>query len=202
MGKEDENKDDIISQLVEVASEPLLNAKQYWKESIYNVIKVKKESIDNDKEYADYLKSELIYFRKLWNSEVDAIYSWGKEGKIPEALEINNIIVYIESQAETCVENGKIKLKNGKNLDKDDLIFIERYTSIPDLEHRIIALEEDYLYFRIRDYITLNIYQFLSQNQELGEKLLKNDTKETIQRIANLVSNFADICMYDTEHDN
>jgi hypothetical protein len=198
MEKNSKNKDEneVISELVELSAKPILTAKNYWHESIYNILKNKKEDINSEKEYSTYLEAELIYFRNLWNNELDIIYVWGKQGKIPEPEEINNIIVYMEEQSATCAENGKIVFKNGKNLDKNDLTFIERYTSIPELAQRIIALEEDYLYFKIRDYIILNIYQFISHNEEVAESLLKDDTKETVQKIADLVSNFADMCMY------
>ncbi len=202
MKKEVENKNDLISQLVEVSAKPIMTAKKYWHESIYNVLKGKRENVKDDNEYIIYLKSELIYFRKLWNNELNVIYSWASEGEIPEPSEINNIIVYIENYSETCVEKGKLKFKNGKELDKNDLTFIERYTSIKDAAERIASMEEDYLYFRIRDYITLNIYQFLSQNKEIGENLLKDNSKETIQRIADLVSNFGDMCMYIGENED
>ncbi len=198
MEKKFENKDKnkLVSELVELSASPILTAKNYWHESIYNTLKDKKENANSEKEYAVYLEAELIYFRSLWNNELDVIYAWGKEGKIPEAEEINNIIAYMEEQSATFVENEKIVFKNGKGLDKNNLTFIERYTSIPELTQKIIALEEDYLYFKLRDYITLNIYQFIANNEEVAESLLKDDTKETVQKIADLVSNFADICMY------
>lgn len=196
MEKEAENKNEIISELVLAAAKPVLGAKNYWHQSIYNTLKSKKEIINDDKEYELYLKSELIYFRKLWNNELDLIYNWAEKGKIPEPGEINNSIEYIENQSETCIEDGKIKFKNGKNMDKNDLTYIERYTAIPELGGRIAALEEDNLYSKIRDYITLNVFQFISHNEEFVINLLKSDSKETVQRIADLVANFADICMY------
>lgn len=198
MKNQDENQDKnrVISELMELSAKPILTAKSYWHKSVYNTLRDKKEKVNSEKEYSTYLEAELIYFRNLWNNELDIIYAWGKEEKIPKPEDINNIIIYIEEQSETCAENGKIMFKNGKNLDKNDLTFIERYTSILEVSQRIIALEEDYLYFKIRDYITLNIYQFISHNSEVAESLLKDDTKETVQKIADLVSNFADMCMY------
>ncbi|NMM65580.1 hypothetical protein HBE96_23670 [Clostridium sp. P21] len=189
-------KNEIISELVELAAKPVVTAKNYWHESIYNTLKQKKENVNSEKEYSIYLQSRLIYFRSLWNNELDIIYAWGKQAKIPGPEEINNVINYIEEQSETCIENGKIIFKNGKNLDKNDLAFVERYTSISELTQRISALEEDYLYFKIRDYITLNVYQFISHNEEVAKDLLKDNTKETVQKIADLVSNFGDVCMY------
>lgn len=198
MTKNSENKDKsgIISELVELSARPVLTAKSYWHESIYNTLRDKKENAKDEKEYSIYLEAELIYFRTLWSKELDFMYAWGKEEKIPEPGKINDIIVYIEQQSETSIENEKIMFKSGKSLDKNDLAFIERYTSIAELPQRIGALEEDYLYFKIRDYITLNVYQFISHNEELAIDLLKDDTKETVQRIADLISNFADVCMY------
>ncbi|WPC40799.1 hypothetical protein [Clostridium sp. JS66] len=198
MARSSENKDknEIISELVELSAKPIVTAKSYWHESIYNTLRDKKEKIKEVKEYSIYLEAELIYFRSLWNKELDFMYAWGKEEKIPEPGKINDIIVYMEQQSETSIENEKIIFKSGKSLDKNDLAFIERYTSITELPQRIIALEEDYLYFKIRDYITLNVYQFISHNEELAIDLLKGDTKETVQRIADLISNFADVCMY------
>lgn len=193
---EDKDKTEIISELVELSAKPVITAKNYWHESIYNILRGKKEKIKGEKEYSVYLQAELIYFRNLWNKQLDIMYAWGKEEKIPEPSKINDIIAYMEQQSETIIENGKIMFKDGKNLDKDDLAFIERYTSITELTQRIIALEEDYLYFKIRDYITLNVYQFISHNEELAVDLLKGNTKETVQRIADLISNFADVCMY------
>ncbi|AKA70024.1 hypothetical protein [Clostridium scatologenes] len=193
---EDKDKTEIISELVELSAKPVITAKNYWHESIYNILRDKKEKVKGEKEYSVYLQAELIYFRNLWNKQLDIMYAWGKEEKIPEPSKINDIIAYMEQQSETIIENGKITFKDGKNLDKDDLAFIERYTSITELPERIIALEEDYLYFKIRDYITLNVYQFISHNEELSVDLLKGNTKETVQRIADLISNFADVCMY------
>ncbi|AWI03884.1 hypothetical protein [Clostridium drakei] len=193
---EDKDKTEIISELVELSAKPVITAKNYWHESIYNILRDKKEKVKDEKEYSVYLQTELIYFRNLWNKQLDIMYAWGKEEKIPEPSKINDIIAYMEQQSETIIENGKIMFKDGKNLDKDDLAFIERYTSITELPERIIALEEDYLYFKIRDYITLNVYQFISHNEELAVDLLKGNTKETVQRIADLISNFADVCMY------
>lgn len=193
---EDKDKTEIISELVELSAKPVITAKNYWHESIYNILRDKKEKVKDEKEYSVYLQTELIYFRNLWNKQLDIMYAWGKEEKIPDPSKINDIIAYMEQQSETIIENGKIMFKDGKNLDKNDLAFIERYTSITELTQRIIALEEDYLYFKIRDYITLNVYQFISHNEELAVDLLKGNTKETVQRLADLISNFADVCMY------
>lgn len=193
------NKQEFISGLVEAAARPILEAKSYWYQSIYNILRGKKENVENDIEYITLLKADIIYLKKLWNKELDVIFQWGENGTIPESDKINEIILTIEDDSETEVVDGKIVFKNGKSLDKVDLEFIERYNSIQDLKGRTSALHEDYIYLKIRDYITLNIYQFLSQNQEMVEGLFRNNPKETTQKIADLVSNYADMCMYDTE---
>lgn len=190
------NKQELISGMVEAAARPILEAKSYWYQSIYNILRSKKENIESDIDYITLLKADIIYLKKLWNKELDVIFQWGQDGKIPESDKINEIILQIENDSETEVKDGRIVFKNGKNLDKVDLEFIERYNAIQDLNGRASALHEDYIYLKIRDYITLNIYQFLSENKNIAEGLFRNSPKETTQRIADLASNYADMCMY------
>lgn len=190
------DKNALIEELVEVATKPIFSAKNYWYESIYNILMEKSEKIKTQEEYVNVLKAELLYLKRLWNRELDTIYQWGEKGEIPEVDEINKVIVDIENECETVVVGGKITFKDGKSISKDYLQFVERYNAIPDIKDKIMALEGDYVYLRIRDYITLNIYQFLSQNKELLVGLFKDNPKETTQRIADLVCNAADICMY------
>lgn len=190
------NKQEIISGMVEAAARPILEAKSYWYQSIYNILRSKKENIESDIDYITLLKADIIYLKKLWNKELDVIFQWGQNGKVPESDKINEIILQIENDSETEVKDGKIVFKNGKNLDKVDLEFIERYNAIQDLNGRASALNEDYIYLKIRDYITLNVYQFLSENKNIAEGLFRNSPKETTQRIADLASNYADMCMY------
>lgn len=192
------NKQEIISGMLEAAARPILEAKSYWYQSIYNILRSKKDNIESDIDYITLLKADIIYLKKLWNKELDVIFQWGQNGKIPESDKINEIILQIENDSETEVKDGKIVFKNGKNLDKVDLEFIERYNIIQDLNARASALHEDYIYLKIRDYITLNVYQFLSENKNIAEGLFRNSPKETTQRIADLASNYADMCMYNT----
>lgn len=202
MDKDKKRKIDLMSELVEVSAKPIMSAKIYWHESIYNILREKSENVKTEEEYVNVLKSELLYLRKLWNRELDTIYEWGQKGEMPEVEETNEIILQMENECGVNILDGKIVFKDGKNLNKNDLQFIERYTSIPNIKDRIKALQEDYIYLKIRDYITLNIYQFLSQNRELIVDLFKNEPKETTQRIADLVCNIADICTYpDIEND-
>lgn len=196
MGNNGTNKDDLIAELVELGAKPIMSAKSYWYESILNILREKKEKTQNNEEYSLVLKAEIVYLKKLWNRELDVIYQWGEDACIPEHEEINNIILNMEKECETHIVDGKILFKSGKNLDKNDLTFIERYNIISDLNERIRALQEDYIYLRIRDYITLNVYQFISENKGLAVDLFKDKPKETTQRIGNLASNYADICMY------
>lgn len=196
------DKNSLISGLVEAAAKPIIEAKNYWHESIFNVLRGKRQTVETDEEYIVLLKAEIIYIKKLWNKELDVIDEWAGKGEIPEPEKINQIILEIEKDSETEVKDNKIMFKNGKNLDKNDLNFIERYNSIGDLSERIKAIHEDYIYLRIRDYITLNIYQFISQNEEIAETIFKDSPKESTQRIADLTSNYADICMYPDLDDN
>lgn len=202
MGNDSNNKNNLIAELVENGARPVLSAKSYWYESIFNTLKGKKENTKNNEEYSLILKAEIIYLKKLWNRELDVIHEWGKNARIPEVDEINAIIQEIEEESKTEVVNGKILFKNGKNLDKNDLVFIERYNVITDLNERIMALQEDYIYVKIRDYITLNVYQFISHNQELAIDLFKDNPEETTQRIGDLASNYADICMFPDMDEN
>jgi len=197
-----DNKNNFIAELVESAARPILSAKSHWHESIFNILKAKKENTENNEEYSLILKAEILYLKKLWNRELDIIHEWGQNARVPEVDEINAIIEKIEEESKTEVVNGKVKFKNGKGLDKNDLAFIERYNVITDLDERIRGLQEDYIYLRIRDYITLNVYQFISQNQELVMELFKDDPKETTQRIGDLASNYADICMFPDMDEN
>ncbi|MCT8976948.1 hypothetical protein N4T77_10065 [Clostridium sp. CX1] len=190
------DKNTLILELVEISTKPIFSSKNYWYESIYNILRGKAENIKTEEEYINVLKSELLYLKRLWNRELDTICQWGIKGQIPEVDEINKVIVEIENECETAVVNGKIIFKDGKSINKDYLQFIERYNAIPDSKEKIRALQEDYMYLRIRDYITLNIYQFLSENKELLLGLFKDNAKETTQRIADLVSSAADACMY------
>lgn len=196
MGNSLEDKNALVSNLVEAAAKPIVGAKTYWHKSIYNILRGKKYSCKSDEEYILMLKSDIVYVRKLWNKEMDIIYLWGKNSQIPSTEDINNIISHIEGESETEIVEGKIQFKSGKALSKEDLLFIERYSSIKELNSRIEAMEEDYIYCRIRDYITLNIYQFLCENIEFAIDLLKDNPKETTQRISDLISNYADMCMY------
>ena len=196
------NKNNLIAELVEHGARPILSAKNYWYESIFNILKEKKENTRNIEEYSLILKEEIIYLKKLCNRELDVIHEWGKNASIPEVDEINSIIQEIEEESKTEVVNGKILFKNGKNLDKNDLAFIERYNVITDLNERINALQEDYIYVKIRDYITLNVYQFISHNEELAIDLFKDNPKETTQRIGDLASNYADMCMFPDMDEN
>lgn len=196
MGKDSNNKNDLIVELVEKGAQPILSAKSQWYESIFNILSRKKENTENNEEYSLVLKAEIVYLKRLWNRELDVIHEWGQNAQVPEVDEINAIIEKIEEESKTEVVNGKVVFKNGKNLDKNDLAFIERYNTIPDLDERIVGLQEDYIYLKIRDYITLNVYQFISQNQELVIELFKENPKETTQIIGDLASNYADICMF------
>jgi hypothetical protein len=202
MGNDSNNKNNLIAELVENGARPVMSAKRHWYESIFNTLKGKKENTKSNEEYSLILKAEIIYLKKLWNRELDVIHEWGKNARIPEVDEINAIIQEIEEESKTEVVNGKILFKNGKNLDKNDLAFIERYNIITDLNERIMALQEDYIYVKIRDYITLNVYQFISHNQELAIDLFKDNPKETTQRIGDLASNYADICMFPDMDEN
>lgn len=196
------NKNNLIEELVELGAKPIMSAKSDWYESIFNILRGKKENAQSNEEYFLILKAEIIYLKKLWNRELDVIHEWGQNAQIPEVDEINEIILEMEKECETDVVNEKIVFKSGKSLDKNDLIFIERYNSITDSNERIRALQEDYIYLKIRDYITLNVYQFISQNQELAIQLFKDNPKETTQRIGDLASNYADICMFPDMDDN
>jgi hypothetical protein len=202
MGNSGTNKNDLILELVEKGARPILSAKSHWYESIFNILRGKKENTQNDEEYCLILKAQIVYFKKLWNRELDVIFEWGQNAQVPEVDEINAIIEKIEKESETEVLNGKVVFKNGKSLDKNDLSFIERYNAITDLNERIKALQEDYIYLKIRDYITLNVYQFISQNQEFVMELFKDNPKETTQRIGDLASNYADICMFPDMDEN
>ncbi|MBV7271881.1 hypothetical protein JMF89_07815 [Clostridiaceae bacterium UIB06] len=197
----EKNKQNVISALVEAAARPILEAKSYWYQSIYNVLRGKKQNTKTEDEYITLLKSDIISLKKLWNRELDVIYSWAENHTIPESDKINEAILKIENDSETEVCDGKIRFKNGEGLDKNVLEFIERYNAIQDEDGRIRALHEDYIYLKIRDYITLNIYQFLSENKQISEGLFKDDPKDTVQRIGDLTSNYADMCMYDDVDD-
>ena len=196
MGNDSNNKNNLIAELVELGARPIMSAKSYWYESIFNILRGKKEKTQNNEEYSLILKADILYLKRLWNKELDVIHEWGQNSHIPETDEINTIILEMEKECETDIVDGKILFTNGKSLNKDELAFSERYNIISDLNERIRALQEDYIYLRIRDYITLNVYQFISENKELAIGLFKDSAKETTQRIADLASNYADMCMY------
>lgn len=202
MGNDIDNKNIIITELVENGAKPILSAKSHWYESIFNTLRAKKEKTQNNEEYSLILKAEILYLKKLWNRELDVIHEWGQNAKVPEVDEINSIIEKIEEESKTEVVNGKVMFKNGKGLDKNDLAFIERYNAITDVNERIRGLQEDYIYLKIRDYITLNVYQYISQNEELIMELFKDNPKETTQKIGDLASNYADICMFPDMDEN
>lgn len=195
----EKNKQIVMSAIVEAAARPIMEAKSYWYQSIYNILRGKKQNTKNEDEYITLLKADIISLKKLWNKELDVIYDWAENRAIPEADKINEAILQIENDSETEVYDGKIRFKNGEGLDRNILEFIERYNAIQDIDGRIRALHEDYIYLKIRDYITLNVYQFLAQNTETSEGLFKDNPKETVQRIGDLSSNYADMCMYDSE---
>lgn len=196
MGNDSNNKNNLIAEIVENGAKPILSAKSNWYESIFNALKAKKENTQNNEEYSLILKAEILYLKKLWNRELDVIHEWGQNAKVPEVDEINAIIEKIEEESKTEIVNGKVMFKNGKGLDKNDLDFIERYNALADINGRITGLQEDYIYLKIRDYITLNVYQFISQNEELVMELFKDNPKETTQMIGDLASNYADMCMF------
>ena len=192
----------LLDELVEVAAEPVLQARNYWHASVYNILKAKKDSINDDNKYFLELKADILSIKRLWKEELDTLYSWGKKQDMPSTSEISETISNMEKKCETEVLNGKAVFKNGDEPDKDDLKFLERYSSIKNINERVTCMEEDYLYCRIRDYIVLNIYQFLSENREFAIDILKDDTNEVIKRMSDLISKYADSAMYvDMEED-
>ncbi len=196
------DKRTLLDELVEVSAKPVLQARNYWHASVYNILKAKKDSINDDNKYFLELKADILSIKRLWKEELDTLYSWGKKQDMPSTSEISETISNMEKKCETEVLNGKAVFKNGDEPDKEDLEFLERYVSIKDINERITYMEEDYLYCRIRDYIVLNIYQFLSENREFAIDILKDDTNEVIKRMSDLISKYADSAMYvDMEED-
>lgn len=192
----------LLDELVEVAAKPVLQVRSYWHASVYNVLKSKRDSINDDNKYFLELKADILSIKQLWKEELSTICSWGKKQYMPSTSKINEIISNMENKCETEVLNGKAVFKNGDKPDKEDLEFLERYSSIKDVKERIACMEEDYLYCRIRDYIVLNIYQFLSQNGEFAINILKDNTDEVMKRMSDLISKYADMGMYaDMEED-
>ncbi|MEY7999510.1 hypothetical protein AB8U03_04725 [Clostridium sp. Mt-5] len=187
---------ELLSELVEVSAKPILKAKNYWQESIFNTLRIKRKSAENNQAYALVLKADIISIRRLWQKQLEVIENWAKEEKLPETEEIANIIADIEDESRTEVTDKKVVFKNGDLLNKEDLNFIERYNSIGNLNERIASMEEDYLYCRIRDYIILNLYQFLAENREMALNILKGDPDKKIKEISDLISKCADSCMY------
>lgn len=187
---------ELLSELVEVSAKPILKAKNYWQESIFNTLRIKRKSAENNQAYALVLKADIISIRRLWQKQLEVIENWAKEEKLPETEEIANIIADIEDESRTEVTDKKVVFKNGDLLNKEDLNFIERYNSIGSLNERIASMEEDYLYCRIRDYIILNLYQFLAENREMALNILKGDPDKKIKEISDLISKCADSCMY------
>lgn len=192
----EKNKQEVISAIAEAAARPIIEAKSFWHQSILNELRGKRQNTKTEDEYITLLKADIIYLKKLWNRELDVIYEWAENCEIPEHDKINEAIEQIENESKTEICNGKILFKNGKGLDKNSLEFIERYNAIQDTNGRIIALHEDYMYLKIRDYITLNIYQFLSGSKQIAEGIFKDNPKETVQKIGDLTSNYSDMCMY------
>ena len=169
---------------------------------MYNVLKAKKDSINDNNKYFLELKADILSIKRLWKEELYTLHSWGKKQDMPSTSEISETISNMEKKCETEVLNGKAVFKNGDEPDKDDLKFLERYSSIKNINERVTCMEEDYLYCRIRDYIILNIYQFLSQNREFAINILKDDTDEVIKKMSDLISKYADRGMYaDMEED-
>ena len=196
------DKRTLLDELVEVSAKPVLQARNYWHASVYNILKAKKDSINDDNKYFLELKADILSIKRLWKEELDTLYSWGKKQDMPSTSEISETISNMEKKCETEVLNVKAVFKNGDEPDKEDLEFLERYVSIKDINERITYMEEDYLYCRIRDYIVLNIYQFLSEYREFAIDILKDDTNEVIKRMSDLISKYADSAMYvDMEED-
>lgn len=187
---------ELLSELVKVSAKPILKAKNYWQESIFNTLRMKRKSAEDNQAYALVLKADIISIRRLWQKQLEIIENWAKEEKLPETEEIANIIADIEDESKTEVTDKKVIFKNGDLLNKEDLNFIERYNSIGSLNERIASMEEDYLYCRIRDYIILNLYQFLAENREMALNILKGDPDKKIKEISDLTSKCADSCMY------
>src|SRR5690349_855776 len=101
MGNDSIDKNNLIVELVENGAKPILSAKNYWYESIFNTLKGKTKNTQNNEEYSLILKAEIIYLKKLWNRELDIIHEWGENAKIPEVDEINAIIQEIEEESKT-----------------------------------------------------------------------------------------------------
>lgn len=196
------DKSELLSELVEVSAKPIVQAKNYWHESIFNTLREKRKSSKDIEDYALELKADIVSVKKLWDEQMKVIENWALDEKIPEVDQISSTIENMENECKTAVLDKKVVFKNGNSLNKDELNYIERYNSIKNLNERIASMEEDYLYLRIRDYIVLNLYQFLTENREMALNVLKGDTDKKMRSISDLICKAADSCMYiDLEED-
>ncbi|PRR86490.1 hypothetical protein CLLU_05880 [Clostridium luticellarii] len=196
------DKSELLSELVEVSAKPIVQAKNYWHESIFNTLREKRKSSKDIEDYALELKADIVSVKKLWDEQMKVIENWALDEKIPEVDQISSTIENMENECKTAVLDKKVVFKNGNSLNKDELNYIERYNSIKNLNERIASMEEDYLYLRIRDYIVLNLYQFLAENREMALNVLKGDTDKKMRSISDLICKAADSCMYiDLEED-
>ncbi|WP_294183932.1 hypothetical protein [uncultured Clostridium sp.] len=190
------DRSEFLSELVEVSAKPIFQAKNYWHKSVYDTLETRKKAAGKIENYESTLKAGIVSMKKLWAKHLKMMEKWAQNGKIPGTDEMGKAIENIERESETEVSKGRVVFKNGDKLNGDELDFIERYSSIENLNERIIYMEEDYLYLRIRDYIILNLYQFLAQNEEMSNNILKWGAHGSIKELFDLISKYADRCMY------
>ncbi|CAB1243317.1 conserved hypothetical protein [Clostridiaceae bacterium BL-3] len=190
------DKSELLSELVEVSARPIFQAKNYWHKSVYSTLEARRKAAKESENYALALKADIVSIKRLWEKQLKVIEKWARDEKIPDTDEIGRTIENIERESKTEIMGNKIIFENEDKLNRDELDFIERYSSIEDLNERIASMEEDYLYFRIRDYIILNLFQFLEENREMALSILSGNVPQNVEKISDLICKHANRCMY------
>lgn len=185
----------LLSELVEASTKPILNAQGYWQTSILNVLKAKREEYTDLKEYSLQLKSDIVYIITVWKKQREVIYDWVEKSALPPVMEISGMLSNIENSSETVVLNGDVVLKSGENLTGSALNIVKKYNCIEDINKRIMLMEREYFYCRVKDNIILNVYQFIWENGELGAEIVRECTRDVVDRICDLISRCADECL-------
>ncbi|MFL0196480.1 hypothetical protein ACJDU8_13075 [Clostridium sp. WILCCON 0269] len=185
----------LLSDMVEASTKPILDSTGYWQTSILNVLKAKREEAKDINTYTLELKADIVYIMTVWKKQRDIIYTWVEKSELPPMMEINDILTDIENKSETEVVNGKVVLKTGERLNENALNVAKKYNFIENINKRAELMEREYFYCRIRDNIILNVYQFLWEHGELADEVVRECSIETVDKVSNLISRCADECI-------
>ncbi|WP_333887082.1 hypothetical protein [Clostridium sp.] len=185
----------LLSDLVEASTKPILNAKGYWQTSIVNVLKAKREEFGDLNDYSLELKADIVYIMTVWRKQRKVIYDWVEKSALPSVMEVSSMLSEIDNTSKTEVLSGDVVLKSGEPLGDDAANIVKKYNCIENMNKRVMLMEREYFYCRIRDNILLNVYQFIWENGELGAEVVRDCTKETVDKVADLISRCAYECV-------